>query len=243
MIVVSRIVLALLGVLGAVYAGRTFDLVDHFDSSSYAYTAFGIIVFLAFAVGWMVGGLVGEGAGARVQEGRASGAGPQCGRAHRGRDRPAGRPAGVGAAVSARARAALHRQLGAAADGAGAELPVRVHGRQEAPRHPAPGRRSLAGRRRRRARARSSVSTLVDTSAIIDGRIADIVRTGFLGGELVVPEFVLQGAAAGGRLGRSAEAGARPPRAAGGAGPAHRRGRWPPPTSTSRRWPTSTPSC
>jgi uncharacterized protein YacL len=33
---------------------------------------------------------------------------------------------------------------------------------------------------------------LVDTSAIIDGRIADIVRTGFLGGELVVPEFVLK---------------------------------------------------
>jgi len=38
----------------------------------------------------------------------------------------------------------------------------------------------------------SNVSTLVDTSAIIDGRIADIVRTGFLGGELVVPEFVLK---------------------------------------------------
>ena len=32
---------------------------------------------------------------------------------------------------------------------------------------------------------------LVDTSAIIDGRIADIVKTGFLGGELVVPKFVL----------------------------------------------------
>jgi hypothetical protein len=55
MILVSRIVLALLATLGAVYAGRTFDLVNHFDSSSYAYTVFGIIVFLAFAVGWMVG--------------------------------------------------------------------------------------------------------------------------------------------------------------------------------------------
>ena len=38
----------------------------------------------------------------------------------------------------------------------------------------------------------ASVETLVDTSAIIDGRIADIVRTGFLRGELVVPEFVLR---------------------------------------------------
>lgn len=32
---------------------------------------------------------------------------------------------------------------------------------------------------------------LVDTSAIIDGRIADIAKTGFLGGNLVVPRFVL----------------------------------------------------
>ena len=32
---------------------------------------------------------------------------------------------------------------------------------------------------------------IVDTSAIIDGRIADIVKTGFLEGTLVVPRFVL----------------------------------------------------
>lgn len=32
---------------------------------------------------------------------------------------------------------------------------------------------------------------LVDTSSIIDGRIADIAKTGFLGGTLVVPRFVL----------------------------------------------------
>ncbi|MBP6069068.1 MAG: PIN domain nuclease [Anaerolineaceae bacterium] len=32
---------------------------------------------------------------------------------------------------------------------------------------------------------------LVDTSAIIDGRIADIVKTGFLHGTLIVPRFVL----------------------------------------------------
>ena len=33
---------------------------------------------------------------------------------------------------------------------------------------------------------------ILDTSVIIDGRIADIVETGFIGGELVIPEFVLQ---------------------------------------------------
>jgi len=32
---------------------------------------------------------------------------------------------------------------------------------------------------------------LLDTSAIIDGRISDIFKTGFLGGRLVVPRFVL----------------------------------------------------
>jgi uncharacterized protein YacL len=38
----------------------------------------------------------------------------------------------------------------------------------------------------------SQVVKILDTSVIIDGRIADIVETGFLGGVLVIPEFVLQ---------------------------------------------------
>ncbi|MDK2896897.1 MAG: hypothetical protein PWP04_1017 [Candidatus Atribacteria bacterium] len=33
---------------------------------------------------------------------------------------------------------------------------------------------------------------VLDTSAIVDGRIADICKTGFLEGELIVPRFVLQ---------------------------------------------------
>jgi len=37
----------------------------------------------------------------------------------------------------------------------------------------------------------TSCSILLDTSVIIDGRIVDIVRTGFLQGELVIPLFVL----------------------------------------------------
>lgn len=36
------------------------------------------------------------------------------------------------------------------------------------------------------------VTKILDTSVIIDGRIADIVTTGFLGGVLSIPEFVLQ---------------------------------------------------
>ncbi|MDR3555828.1 MAG: TRAM domain-containing protein [Syntrophobacteraceae bacterium] len=36
------------------------------------------------------------------------------------------------------------------------------------------------------------MSKILDTSVIIDGRIADVVETGFVGGVLVIPEFVLQ---------------------------------------------------
>lgn len=43
-----------------------------------------------------------------------------------------------------------------------------------------------------RISARTSSAKILDTSVIIDGRIADIVEAGFLEGTLVVPEFVLQ---------------------------------------------------
>ncbi len=45
------------------------------------------------------------------------------------------------------------------------------------------GERGTAGKRNLK---------ILDTSAIIDGRIADVVETGFLEGTLVVPEFVLR---------------------------------------------------
>jgi uncharacterized protein YacL len=42
------------------------------------------------------------------------------------------------------------------------------------------------------ARASSEKSVLLDTSVIIDGRIADISRTGFIDGTMMIPRFVLQ---------------------------------------------------
>jgi uncharacterized protein YacL len=39
--------------------------------------------------------------------------------------------------------------------------------------------------------ANSGRSVLLDTSVIIDGRIADIAQTGFIGGTILVPKFVL----------------------------------------------------
>jgi uncharacterized protein YacL len=46
--------------------------------------------------------------------------------------------------------------------------------------------------RRQRAEPAQRPSIIMDTSAIIDGRIADISQTGFIFGELVIPRFVLQ---------------------------------------------------
>ena len=44
----------------------------------------------------------------------------------------------------------------------------------------------------RTARGEDTLAKILDTSVIIDGRIADISTTGFLGGSLVIPRFVLR---------------------------------------------------
>src|SRR5215469_16774676 len=60
-----------------------------------------------------------------------------------------------------------------------------VEEREETPR--------LRGRFGKKTNSRSQENKiLVDTSAIIDGRIADITETGFVSGMLVVPRFVLE---------------------------------------------------
>ena len=53
---------------------------------------------------------------------------------------------------------------------------------------------------------------ILDTSVIIDGRIADIAETGFLDGVLVIPQFVLRELQTGGRFGGFDEAQPRPAR-------------------------------
>ena len=58
----------------------------------------------------------------------------------------------------------------------------------------AEGREARESRRPRRAEREQPrpLSMLVDTSAIIDGRIGDLISTGFVDRELVIPVFVLQ---------------------------------------------------
>ncbi len=50
----------------------------------------------------------------------------------------------------------------------------------------------LPGSRRGSEKALGPSGILVDSSAIIDGRITDLARTGFLSGPLIVPRFVLR---------------------------------------------------
>jgi uncharacterized protein YacL len=54
------------------------------------------------------------------------------------------------------------------------------------------GERTERGGRGGRGGAATPQGRIVDTSAIIDGRLGDIVATGFLEGELVIPVFVLE---------------------------------------------------
>ncbi|MEW6113766.1 MAG: PIN domain-containing protein [Thermodesulfobacteriota bacterium] len=56
---------------------------------------------------------------------------------------------------------------------------------------------AAAGRQFRRrgegaAPSAAAVVGILDTSVIIDGRIADVCETGFLSGDLIIPQFVLQ---------------------------------------------------
>ncbi|MDR1778657.1 MAG: PIN domain-containing protein [Clostridiales Family XIII bacterium] len=47
------------------------------------------------------------------------------------------------------------------------------------------------GEKQKKPKSMDSSPKILDTSVIIDGRIADIMRTGFLEGRIVIPEFVL----------------------------------------------------
>ena len=53
-------------------------------------------------------------------------------------------------------------------------------------------KRSVGDTRPRLQKKNGNISNkVIDTSVIIDGRIGDLVRTGFIEGEIIIPEFVL----------------------------------------------------
>jgi len=51
--------------------------------------------------------------------------------------------------------------------------------------------RRSSGSRSTKPKAENAAPKILDTSVIIDGRIADIMKTGFLEGRIIIPEFVL----------------------------------------------------
>jgi uncharacterized protein YacL len=190
MVVASRIVLALLAALGAISAGIALNPEDRFHSASYFYTAFGIVVFLAFVVGWAVGGLAGK----LLQRGFK-----RVERAAQTRSAGELTVGAVGLLIGLLVSALLYIPLHALPYiGTWIMLPLflvlgYLFAFTAARKHR--GILRLVGVHTvgdPESASAAPRSTLVDTSAIIDGRIGDIVRTGFLAGELVVPEFVLK---------------------------------------------------
>ena len=190
MVVSTRIVLSLLCVLGAIQAGFSLDLEDRYPAS-YAYPAFAVVVLLILAVGWMVGGLVGKGlvrGFKRVERSLQTHSAAELTVAALGLL--------VGLLVSALLWFPIHTlpyigkwvilpvflvigylfAFTASKKHRGILRLVGIHPVAESGAEPGP----------------PGFAMLIDTSAIIDGRIADIVKTGFLKDEMVVPEFVLR---------------------------------------------------
>lgn len=185
LIIVSRIVLALLGGLGAYQIGAALPL-DSWFSSPWRYAAWAAITICGALVGFLLGGLFGGWLRSRL----------------RAIDRAADRRSAAELMVGALGLV-VGLVAAALAGVAVAQLPIIgpylllpvvlvvafVFSRVAARRHVDILR--LVGIRSRTAPA--SVQTrLIDTSAIIDGRLVDVLRTKFLSGAIIIPDFVLE---------------------------------------------------
>ena len=185
LIVVSRIVLALLGGLGAYQIGSALPL-DSWFASPWRYLAWAAITICGALVGLLLGGLLGAWLRSRV----------------RAIDRAADRRSAAELIVGALGLV-VGLVAAALAGVAVAQLPIIgpylllpvvllvafVFSRVAARRHVDILR--LVGIRSR-ATPVSAQSRLIDTSAIIDGRLVDVLRTRFLSGAIIVPDFVLE---------------------------------------------------
>lgn len=184
LIVVSRVVLGLLVGLGAYQVGASLPLDEWFDSPWW-YAARAAITVAGVLAGVLLGGLLGKVLRDRL----------------RAIDRAADRRSAAELMVGALGLV-VGLVAAALAGVAVAQLPIigpylllpvvlvvaYVFSRVAARRHLDILR--LVGIRSRTAP--SSVATrLIDTSAIIDGRLVDVVRTKFLSGAIVIPDFVL----------------------------------------------------
>lgn len=183
-ILVSRIVVALIGGIGAYQVGARIDFGRWFDSP-WKYVALIALILVGALAGLLVGGLIGRWLRDRMTA------------IDRAADKRSAAELTVGAIglVVGLVAAAL-------AGVAVAQLPIigpylllpvvlvvaYIFSRIAARRHVDILR--LVGIRPRKDSA-SLPPRVIDTSAIIDGRLVDVVRTRFLAGSFVVPQFVL----------------------------------------------------
>jgi uncharacterized protein YacL len=180
-ILVARLTLALLGGLAAYQVGAALPLRDWF-ASPWSYVAWAAVVAIGGLGGLLLGGILGRWLRGRLKA------------IDRAADRRSAAELTVGALglVVGLVAAAL-------AGVAVAQLPIvgpylllpvvlvvaYVFSRVAARKHTDILR--MVG-----VRSRVPVQTrLIDTSAIIDGRLIDVIRTRFLSGAIVVPDFVL----------------------------------------------------
>jgi uncharacterized protein YacL len=186
LILVSRIVLALLGGLGAYQGGSALPVEDWLDSP-WTYAARAAMTVAGALVGWLLGGVLGRVLRDRVRV------------IDRASDRRSAAELTVGALglVVGLVAAAL-------AGVAVARLPIvgpylllpvvlvvaYLFSRIAARRHV--DILGLVGIRSRSSGDGGTPTRLVDTSAIIDGRLIEVLRTKFLTGAIVVPDFVLE---------------------------------------------------
>ena len=166
-----------------------------------------------------------------VDLGAAGGPGRGARRGRRGRARAGGPAAADAAAVPLGPRRAGRRAPGPARGLGPDRLPARrraarrpgvplaapsLHGGRLRPPPRGGARRDHPHRVPGRHRSGDSRYKVLDTSVIIDGRIADVCQAGFLEGTLLIPQYVLPGAPADRGLLRPAQAesrAARPRRA------------------------------
>lgn len=183
MVWAGRIVFALLGGLGAYQVGHSLPLDDWF-SELWAVVAWAAIVVAGILLGGLVGGLLGRWLAGRL----------------RAIDRLADRHSAAELTVGSLGLV-VGLVAGALAGVAVAQLPLVgpylllpvvlvvafTFTRIAARRHVDILR--LMGMR---SRGQAAAVRLLDTSAIIDGRVVDVLRTHFLSGAIVVPDVVLE---------------------------------------------------
>jgi len=194
MTIVIRLVFALLGALGAVQVAAQTDFTDSYSSSSRYLVWVAIVLGGAFG-GWLVGVILGSAAARAIRRVETAASNRSASELLVG-----GMGLLLGFAIAALLSLAIVKLpyvggylllpvfllLGyvfAIVAARNSRSLLRLVGINAARFETAPGERR---------RPELNGAKLVDTSAIIDGRISDIVETGFLDGELIIPVFVLE---------------------------------------------------